>query len=256
MREAQSQAQATVFEIGDLLAYAKRELYDEDYGRVVAETGLRSTSNADNYIRVAAAKPLRKEEFRQHLPVGVGALIDLATWEEDQIRKCIDDGVMHHDATRQELKGWATKHRGDEGETPKAKPVLVVYAVGDWTEDDTLAIMDALARYPDNDEEHPRLKLDRPLTPEQKYDQQLARWWERVMDHIRKAARRSVRQAKKGRKGGKAVWAFYDEETRIPDDADEQHIRSVLETIGRPDVYDSLREDAMAAIEQPGPSAN
>lgn len=99
-------ARSVVFEVGDLLTQAKDEFGKQDYEVLLKKTGLRSTKNANNYIRVAASDVLRKTKFHNHLPVTVGALIDLVKWTEEEIRNCIKAGVMHPDATRAELSKW------------------------------------------------------------------------------------------------------------------------------------------------------
>src|SRR5687767_6850789 len=72
-----TEATSATFTIGDLLAAAK-ETVPDDFVQIVRDTGLKATSNADAYVRIAGATHLRKAEFLAHLPSGLGALIDLA----------------------------------------------------------------------------------------------------------------------------------------------------------------------------------
>ena len=75
----------TVFEIGDLLIQAEAELSKKNFGNVAKASGLRSKQTANNYMRVARAEHLRKPDMFKRLPTSVGALIDLAAWEDREI---------------------------------------------------------------------------------------------------------------------------------------------------------------------------
>jgi hypothetical protein len=117
----------SIFETADLLAEAEQKLVHvrNEFKKVWQKAGLKSKSNVENYIRIAKAKYLRKPEFLPHLPVTVGALIDLANsekWSEEAIKACINARVMSPGCTRETLKKWINKS------TPEAQAAEQVSA--------------------------------------------------------------------------------------------------------------------------------
>jgi hypothetical protein len=112
--------QKTVFEIGDLLLQAKQGLKAKDFAAVIKQSRLRSKSNAENYMRVASKTVFRQPDVEKDLPSGVGALIDIAAWTDEEITRARDCGALNPDATRKTLKEWIELHR-----TVPADPNLI-----------------------------------------------------------------------------------------------------------------------------------
>ena len=114
----------TVFEIGDLLIQAEAELSKKNFGNV----GLRSKQTANNYMRVARAEHLRKPDMFKRLPTSVGALIDLAAWEDREIEFGLRDGVIHPQSERAKLRQWRQtfNYRGPEERQPNAHVVAYI----------------------------------------------------------------------------------------------------------------------------------
>jgi hypothetical protein len=103
----------TVFEIGEALAQAKEQLTQKNYKELLARLPM-SKSTADNYIRAASSSILRDPNITKHLPNGVGALIDVAAWKDDDIKNAIDEGVMKPDAERGTLSKWINRQYKDD----------------------------------------------------------------------------------------------------------------------------------------------
>jgi hypothetical protein len=249
-------AQSAVFEIGSLLIAAKRELKAKEYVDVVIKAGLNCTSNADNYIRVAKAPHLLKHQG--DLPVGVGALIDLVPWSETEIKKSIEDRVLHPHATRKDLKTWVDKVRAEAtGEDPEPEPepepkaqlLLQVYVdLGfDWPDSDTDKLEEYLAKF------GAPIHWRRVTSPQERYLKAMGVWHEKVMTHIRKVVRMKVSALKKQYKKQKRVWGFLKDDLDIPGDANDERIKNVLEEIGQGGSYERLWDDAVAAVKQPEP---
>lgn len=240
---------AFVFAIGDKLIKAKNLGAQKPYEYIVAASGLKSTSNADNYVRAANAPYLRDKSFQDHLPVTVGALIDLVKWSKDELKACIAAGVMHPDATRRELSSWVSEYRGDETER-KAKPVLMVYsAKTSWTDEDQKELENLLGAMVGAGV----IKIVRPLSDREKYTNAMGGWLKRVNSHLVKSVRKLIsvyRKTKKDKKWNKEWKAELD----LQPDADEQVIRYALDLIGQEDRYEQLRDEALAAVEQPDPA--
>ena len=97
-----------IFEFGDLLLAAESELSKSAFKKVLKASGLRSDSNANNYMRVAECKHLRDPKIQNHLPSTLGVLIDLAgpNWGPKAIKMAIEEGVLHPGAQRAKLKKW------------------------------------------------------------------------------------------------------------------------------------------------------
>lgn len=91
------------------------------------------------------------------------------------------------------------------------------------------------------------------IRPRDRYAEAMERWHNRVLDHMRKGARRIVREMKQRVKKQGRKWTFTWDETDIDGDADEQRIRNVLDFTGRGDEFDKLREQAYSEVEQPTP---
>jgi hypothetical protein len=106
IEDLREQKRRTVFEIGELLIEAKVRFDNKDFRKVVEQSGLKSKSNAENYMRVASKTILRKPEIEPHLPKSVGALIDVAAWPDEQIQVAVENKVMKPDARRNELRNW------------------------------------------------------------------------------------------------------------------------------------------------------
>jgi hypothetical protein len=112
--------QQIVFEIGDLLLKAKEALSAKHFVAVIRRSGLKSKSNAENYMRVASKTILRQLDRGHNLPHGVGALIDIAAWSDEEITQARDCGALTPDATRKTLNEWIELHR-----TVPADPGLI-----------------------------------------------------------------------------------------------------------------------------------
>ena len=95
-----------VFDIGDTLVLAKGALSKKEFSKVVRDSGLKSKQNANNYMRVAQAEHLRKPDVFPHLPTSVGALIDLAAWDEGPFGEGIRTGIIHPQCQRKQLQKW------------------------------------------------------------------------------------------------------------------------------------------------------
>jgi hypothetical protein len=106
IRASRDLQRRSVIDTGQLLVEAKSQLTGADFRSVVKKAGLQSMPTAENYMRVAQAPHLQNPEFRSFLPVGVGALIDIAAWTEEAIRDCIAAGVMRPDVERATLRHW------------------------------------------------------------------------------------------------------------------------------------------------------
>ena len=101
------QQKRTVFDIGDMLIRAETELRSKKKFRdVVKASGLKSKQNANNYMRVARAGHLRNPDVFPHLPTTVGALIDLAAWDDGPFGEGIRMGIIHPQSQRNQLKKW------------------------------------------------------------------------------------------------------------------------------------------------------
>lgn len=234
-----------VFTVGDVLRKAKEdEISKEDYLTLVMKSGLKSISNADNYIRVAEDIKLRSLKDVEHLPVTVGALIDLVPWKQPELRACIKAGVMHPDVTRSELREWISKHRGKGSTSSSRRLVLEVYTVdAGWKDEDTDAIEQALAQF------RVRISLVRPLTPEEKYLKAMGSWYKKVLKYAGTLARARVKAVKKSK--GKGNWHFAKDEVDIPPDAGFDRIELVLDTVGLLDEFEGIRESALHKFDQP-----
>ena len=102
------------FETADVLAKNKRECNPDTFKDIYRAAGI-GRKSADNYLRVANAKHLRKPEFLPYLPTTAGPLIDLANsdkWTEEKIKKCINAKVMRSDVSRARLKKWWFEEQG------------------------------------------------------------------------------------------------------------------------------------------------
>jgi hypothetical protein len=57
-------------------------------------------------MRVARDEFLRRPEIFKHLPVAVGALIDLAAWSNSEIKEAIRQKIIHPQSERAKLRQW------------------------------------------------------------------------------------------------------------------------------------------------------
>ena len=121
----------TVFEVGDLLNQADAQLSKKHFRDVVKSSGLRSKQNANNYMRVARAAHLRKPDIFKHLPTSVGALIDLAAWENREIQFGLRDGVIHPQSERAKLRKRRQQFYYEVPELPSPKAHVVAYIMCD-----------------------------------------------------------------------------------------------------------------------------
>jgi hypothetical protein len=119
-KSAKDRVYQSVFEIGTMLVEAKEQLSDKEFSTMVGGTILKSRSNALNYMRVARRPFLRHPDVFPYLPLKVGVLIDLAAeaWAEADMRRAIEQGVIHPHATRSEIAKWSeAQMAGKEDET-------------------------------------------------------------------------------------------------------------------------------------------
>ena len=99
----------SLFDLGDLLLSAQDELSKTNFKKAVKASGLKSDVTANNYMRVANSKHLRDPAIINHLPTTVGALIDLAAWNTQELRKAADEGILTPSTKRSMLKKWRSQ---------------------------------------------------------------------------------------------------------------------------------------------------
>jgi hypothetical protein len=237
-----------------------------DVARVCAEARKRLTSGEKKklYPKLPFSIPIfskladigdcsrfQDEQIVKLLPPNYSIMYEVAKLSREDFQAAVDEQILSPGLKRADLQDWVLKRQGSAGmrRYNVALPAVFFAAIrlrNDLSaeESDRLnARLDQIASEFD-------VEIVRPTDPDEKYAQRIDRWSGKIMDHIRKAARRVVRAAKSAKKDN---WHFYEDEVDIPPDADEERIRLVLDTIGRGDVFDSLRENALAIIEQPDP---
>ena len=98
---------------------------------------------------------------------------------------------------------------------------------------------------------------DKPM-PERipAYERAMAKWSEKVDQHMVRAARQIVEQERKRRINSGGKWGFFADETELDPTSDHQRIEAVLETIGRSDEFVRIREAAITAFDMPDPPAS
>lgn len=100
----------TVFEIGEALLLAEQELSKAAFAEAIKKSGIGTKISANNYMRVAQSKVLKLPHIQKCLPTGVGALIDLAAWKQEEIVQAIKDKVLQPHAQRAQLQRWKEKN--------------------------------------------------------------------------------------------------------------------------------------------------
>lgn len=108
-----------IFAIGEALTRAKEQLTKKDYKELLVRLQM-SQSTADNYMRIASRPIFREPTITKQLPNGVGALIDIAAWNDDDIKNAISEGVMKPNAERGTLNKWINlQYKEDYKRRPK-----------------------------------------------------------------------------------------------------------------------------------------
>jgi hypothetical protein len=138
-----------------------------DFQLVVKNSGLRSTSSADNYMRVAENEFLRKPAIMEHLPVGIGALIDVAAWTEMEVEACIRDKTMHPHVERKTLRNWIDQNRVHQepvGPTYQSYvPVLIIEVDPDrWAVEDQERLHSWLRKHLEEEFPDQMIQVSRP----------------------------------------------------------------------------------------------
>src|SRR5262249_33967971 len=108
-RASDARMTESFFAKGDALGKAKPQLTMKDFEEVVIAAGLGSITTADNYIRAARKRFLRKNQSR--LPRSDAAKIDMAAWTDEELNTNLLSGRMQPGTSRQEQKEWIAEHR-------------------------------------------------------------------------------------------------------------------------------------------------
>jgi len=118
-----------VFAVGNIIVAAKNELPKDGYRQVIARSGIKSVSTANNYKRVAEKLEFKDPDVARHLPPTVGVLIDLVKWSKEQLMRAIEEKILTPAASRKNLKKWK-KETFPEPSTAKDKDGrLVAYVI-------------------------------------------------------------------------------------------------------------------------------
>jgi hypothetical protein len=120
-----------VFEVGDHLIQAQNELTKKKFSEVIKQSGIKSRQNAQNYMRVATRKFLRRPEIFRQLPTSVGSLIDLAAWPDKDIEEAIRQEVVRPHAERARLRKWRDQRYHPPKKPPVDAPVVIAYVMCD-----------------------------------------------------------------------------------------------------------------------------
>jgi hypothetical protein len=131
-------------QIGTALAQAHGELTRKEYRKLRLTLNLGSMSTARNYRRVCEKRILWTDGIKEHLPTSIGARIDLAAWDDEEIDEAGDAGVIKPDATRKELRDWRKLRNArsappmvpeqEPQPEPESVPLFTVWGqASDWT---------------------------------------------------------------------------------------------------------------------------
>jgi hypothetical protein len=126
----------SIFEIGDVLIKGDAELTKKDFQTIVKLSGIKSKPTALNYMRVARREILRTAGIIEFLPTTAGTLIDLAAWENDEIRESIRQRVLHPQSERAKLRAWRQQRLQPPVERPAPKAQVIAYIMCDVQEHD------------------------------------------------------------------------------------------------------------------------
>jgi len=118
-----------VFEVGDIVVAAKEKLPNDAYREVIARSGVKSISTANNYKRVAEKREFKDPDVSAHLPPTVGVLIDLVKWSKEQLMKAIEEEILTPAASRKNLKKWKKETFPEPSAAKDQDGILVAYVI-------------------------------------------------------------------------------------------------------------------------------
>lgn len=251
IREHWLNATASIMEVARLCAEANDRLSRPDK-RQLLEAVPFSPPTFSKLAQIGTDRRLQSTRVQKLLPPNYSIIYSVAQLEDAEFKTAIKEGIVNPTLKRAELEKWLEdRNPGDKQPKPRTVNLPdVFFAAIRLPEELPPEQMNHLNKLLD------QLRLEfnvEIIRPRDLYAEAMGRWHNRVLDHMRKAARRMVREMKqRATKRGKK-WVLTWDETEIDRFADENRIQEVLDMIGREDELSKLREVAYAEVKQPTP---
>ena len=243
----------SIFEIARLCAEAKEKLDDDDKKELIERLPFERT-RFSKLAKVGEDQRLQNPQILPLLPPHHTILADLTNLSDFELAAAVEAEVIHPRMKRARLTDWVNARRG-RPQTETRKPAMAVpkghLAIRLPPAVDTAQqFVDALSQLcADCGAEI--LYSEVEIRAEGREQERAYREYRRCfVREARRIVRETKREELKRRPQGVSQndWPYSPEETRIDDADHEDHIRDVLELIGRPEEFERIRIRAMGAF--------
>jgi hypothetical protein len=258
-------AAASIMEVARLCADANNRLSAPNKKELVKVLPF-SSPTFSKLAQIGDDPRLQTQRVQKLLPPSYSIIYSVGQLDDNELEAAIKEGIVTPTLKRSDLDEWMVKKKYREKpiKPPKLNLPDVFYAAIRLTDEPSLERIERLNEMLDQI----RIEFNAEIIrPRDRYAEAMGRWHQRVQQHLRKLARRIVLDSKKkalARKShrkmtkqdrSKASGFTWDETFIYPDD-NEDRIQFVLDTIGRGDEFDKLRDQAYSEIAQPEPPAS
>jgi hypothetical protein len=209
-----------------------------------------SAATFSKLVKIGQEPRLQEAKVKALLPPNYSIVYEVAKLSSGELDAAMNDQVISPTMSRADLEAWLSKRLGvEEAPSSEDKPrvIATVRVPPTFSSEQQAKLEAALERL----QEEFDFDLARPRDPEL---EALSRMMRQVDDYIRKGARAYIRSLKKHRISAgaklpaserKQLWAFSDEELKIPETASWEQVQRVLDHVGSGDQFERLRDEAL-----------
>jgi hypothetical protein len=238
-------ATASIMEVAHLCAEANNRLSAPNKKELVKVLPF-SGPTFSKLAQIGGDRRLQSIRVRKLLPPSYSIIYSVGQLEDDELKAAVKDGIITPTLKRSDLDDWMEKkkYREKRIKPPQLNLPDVLYAAIHLTDEPSPEQIERLDKMLDQI----RIEFNAEIIrPRDRYAEAMGRWLRRVQQYLRRLARRIVLDSKKKalaqfrRRSRRRMttqdrsraWGFAWDETSIDDDADDERIRFVLDTIGR-----------------------
>jgi hypothetical protein len=247
-------ATESILEVARLCAEANDRLSAPDKKQLLEALPF-SSPTFSKLAQIGTDRRLQSTRVQKLLPPNYSIIYSVAQLEDADFKTAIKEGIVNPTMKRADLQTWI-EDRDPGDKPPKPRSVNLpngFFAAIKLLKELSPREVERLNELLDQVRLEFNAEIVRPRDRMERYAKAIERWHNRVLDHMRKGARRLVREMKQRALNRSKKWVLTWDETFIDHDAAERRIQEVLDMIGREDELNKLREAAYAEVEQPTP---
>ena len=240
----------SVLETARLCAEANNKLGTEGTKKLIQNLDF-SLATFSKLLKIGQDNRLQAPKVKSLLPPNYTIVYQVAKLSPDDLTTAVKEGIITPKVSRADLDSWLAARKEKESAEPaesKLRVIATLRVPSDYDDKKQAKLEQILEKL----KKEFGVDVERPRDP---YAEAMERMFRQIDDHIRKGARRYIRDLKKQRlaAGGrhltaaqrKTLWGFNEDETYISHDATWEEVQRAIDIVGSEDQFGRLRDEAL-----------